>query len=344
MLYLLCQSQPTATPPVISRHPEVPVPDLRVPPPKTLAAPHMFREKCRLKRHTKYVSSVAFSPNGEQIVSGSKDQSNLIWDWRTGKVTLGPLFRQTSYVMSVAFSPDGQQIVSGGGNGAVVVWDAKSGKTLHRLLRHGKIVRSVAFSPDSRMIASGSYDLTVQIWDAKTGEIVHSMTFGAYVCSVMFSPNGEYLAIGTVYGVEVWDVRSWQRVCGRQAWCCAIAISPDGKHVAYSDGKTLCIMDLKTGEPIMGPTQEHAATVHCLAFSPDGTWIASGSWEMTTGDSDKRGAPTLIHIWDAATGNQISNLDMGSSVFSIAISPSGMQIAVGCSDSTVYLYSCDSVL
>ena len=89
----------------------------------------------------------------------------------------------------------------------------------------------------------------------------------------------------------------------------------------------------------MGLTQEHAATVHYLAFLPNGTWIASGSWEMTKADSDKRGVPTLIHIWDTATGNQISNLDMGSSVFSIAISPSGMQIAVGCWDSTVYLYS-----
>jgi len=210
------------------------------------------------------------------------------------------------------------------------VWDAKSGERLHRLTRHTKRVRSVAFSPHSRMIASGSFDQTIRIWDAKTGEVVHSMAFGAYVLSVMFSPNGLHLATGMGKGVEVWDVRSWQRVCGRKAYCTAVAVSPDSKHVAYADGKSLYIMDLKTGKRIMGPMQGHM-NVLSLAFSPDGTWIVSGSFDKS------------IYFWDTATGNQISKLQTESSVWSLAISPSGTQIAGAYEDNLVHLYSCDSV-
>jgi len=315
------------------RHPEVPVPDPRAPtpPPKSHSFPHTFREKCRLNGHTGIVNAVAFSPDGKRIISGSGDNTLLVWDWRTEKVILGPLHHE-NYVESIAYSPDGQRVVSGDGGGVVLVWDAKSGKRLYRLEEHMDDVNSVAFSPDGRMVASGSTDETTQIWAAKTGEIVHSMTFDASVYSVMFSPNGLYFATGMGKGVEVWDIRSWHRVCGRNTSCFTVAISPDSKHVAYADDKSLCIMDLKTGKPILGPTQGHTHFISSLAFSPDGTWIASGSWDKS------------IRIWDTATGNQISKLQTESSVFSVAISPSGTQIAAGCCDKTIHLYSCDSVL
>ena len=335
----LCQSQGTATPPVILRHPEVPVPDLHVSlsPSESHPGPYAFREECRLEGHKHPVYAVAFSPDGKQIVSGSWDRTILVWDWGTQKVILGPLLGHTSYVGCLAYSPDDQRIASGSADKSVMVWDARSGETLHRLTKHTQVVTSVAFSPDGRMIASGSRDRTIQIWDADTGEIIHSMTFDK-VYSVVFSPNGRYLAIGMENGVEVWDVQSWQRVCGRPSTngpCRAVAVLPDSNRIACADGSRVCIMDLKTGELIMGPTQQRTASIRCLTISPDGTWIASGSLDTT------------IRIWDTATGNQISNFETESWVWSAAISPSaasGMQIATACNDNTINLYSCDSVL
>ena len=279
------------------------------------------------------MNSVAFSPDGERIVSGSGDNTILVWDWMAEKVILGPLLGHTRGVFSVACSPDGQRIASGSFDKDVMVWDAKSGERLHRLTKHTQVVRSVAFSADSRMIASGSEDETIQIWDAQTGEIVHSMTFGAKVYSVMFSPNGEHLVIGTVSSVEVRDVQGWKRVCGSVGRRWAVTVSPDSQHVAYDAGNNVCIMDLKTGKPIMGSMIGHIGVVSSLAFSPDGTWITSGSYDKS------------IRIWDTATGQKFSRLQTESWVLSIAMSPSGMQIAAGCwENDTICLYSCDPVL
>jgi len=119
---------------------------------------------------------VAFSPDGQRVVSGSDDDTLKIWDANTGK-ELQTLKGHTWWVHSVSFSPDGQRIVSGCGAGHVPkelggsdntlkIWDANTGKELHTLTGHTDAVRSVAFSPDGQRIVSGSEDKTVKIWDA----------------------------------------------------------------------------------------------------------------------------------------------------------------------------------
>ena len=76
-----------------------------------------------LKGHTSTVDSVAFSPDGQRIVSGSYDKTLKIWDANNGK-ELQTLTGHTKWVSSVAFSPDGQRIVSGSEDKKVKIWDA----------------------------------------------------------------------------------------------------------------------------------------------------------------------------------------------------------------------------
>ena len=80
-----------------------------------------------LKGHTDQVTSVAFSPDGKRIVSGSEDQTLKVWDATSGQETL-TLNGHSGRVMSVAFSPDGKRIVSAGGDQTLKVWDATSGQ------------------------------------------------------------------------------------------------------------------------------------------------------------------------------------------------------------------------
>ena len=93
-----------------------------------------------MKGHKDCVKSVAFSPDGKQIVSGSRDQTVRVWDASTGN-NLKVLESHTDSVTSVAFSPNGKQIVSGSYDKSVRVWDASTGNEL-KVLKGHKIGRA----------------------------------------------------------------------------------------------------------------------------------------------------------------------------------------------------------
>ena len=146
--------------------------------------------------HTKAVHSVAFSPDGTRIASGSSDQTIKIWDAKTG-AEITTLKGHSSEVTSVCFSPDGTRIASGSWDQTIKIWDAKTGAEISTLKGHLRGVTSVCFSPDGTRIASGSYDQTIKVWDATTGsEIITLMGHTDYVNCVCFSPDGTRIASG----------------------------------------------------------------------------------------------------------------------------------------------------
>ncbi|PZO52452.1 MAG: hypothetical protein DCF15_13745, partial [Phormidesmis priestleyi] len=113
------------------------------------------------------VTSAAFSPDGQRIVSGSSDKMLRLWDARTGVAIGQPLAGHGSSVLSVAFSRDGQRIVSGSADNTLRLWDAQTGAAIGQPLEgHGNGVNSVAFSRDGQRIVSGSADKTLRLWDA----------------------------------------------------------------------------------------------------------------------------------------------------------------------------------
>jgi hypothetical protein len=112
------------------------------------------------------VRSVAFSPDGARLASGSVDDTMKVWDARTGQELLS-LQGHTVWVTSVAFSPDGARLASGSEDHTVKVWDARTGQELLTLKGPTSEVISVAFSPDGTRLASGSLDQTVKVWDGR---------------------------------------------------------------------------------------------------------------------------------------------------------------------------------
>ena len=112
--------------------------------------------------------SVAYSPDGRRIVSGSRDKTVRVWDAASG-AELACLRGHEELVSSVAYSPDGRRIVSGSADKTVRVWDAASGAGAGLPPRARGCGASVAYSPDGRRIVSGSRDKTVRVWDADGG-------------------------------------------------------------------------------------------------------------------------------------------------------------------------------
>ncbi len=296
-----------------------------------------------LRGHSNRVWSVKFSPDGNQVVSGSRDKTLRLWDVASGLQIGEPLHGHGDFVVSVAFFPDGSSFVSGSDDHTLRRWDAKTGAQIGEPLRgHENEIWVVSFSPDGTRIVSGSADKTLRLWDAATGsqigEALQGHTGG--VTGIAFSPDGTRIASGS----EDNTLRLWNATTGAQIGeplrghterVMRIAFSPDGTRIiSGSADKTLRLWDTATGTQFGEPLRGHEGTVWSVAYAPDGNFIASGSGDKT------------LRLWDAATETQLAVLKGAdsSSVYSVAFSPDGTRIAAGYGNGNIEIWDSRPVL
>jgi WD40 repeat protein len=290
-----------------------------------------------LTGHTDWVNSVAFSPDGKLLASGSDDYTIKLWDVATGQ-EVRTLKGHTYFVLSVAFSPDGRLLASGSGDRTIKLWDVASGSLVRTLTGHTNWVRSVAFSPDGKLLASGSDDNTIKLWEVATGRELRTLKGHSWgVKSVAFSPDGKLLASGSGDGtIKLWDVATGQEVRtlkGHTGWVTSVAFSPDGKLLASGSGDhTIKLWEVATGREVRTLTG-HTGDVTSVAFSPDGRLLASGSADET------------IKLWEVASGREVRTLTGHThGVYSVAFSPDGRLLASGSRDATIKLWDISDLL
>ncbi|KAJ5730165.1 vegetative incompatibility protein HET-E-1 [Penicillium malachiteum] len=280
------------------------------------------------------VRSVAFSPDGQTVASGSYNHTIKLWDARTGK-ELQTLRGHSGSIWSVAFSPDGQTVASSSDDHTIKLWDAHTGKELQTLKGHSGRVKSVAFSPDGQTVASGSDDHTIKIWDAQICKLLQTLQgHFSSVRSVTFSPDGQILASGSDdCTIKLWDAqmgKDLQTLDGYYDSVNSVTFSPDGHMVASgSADDRIQIWDVQTGKEsqTLQTLEGYCNSVNSVAFSPDGQIVASGSDDCT------------IKLWDAQMGQLLQTFQGHSdSVWSIAFSPDGQMVASGSNDCTIKLW------
>lgn len=285
---------------------------------------------CILPPKGHWVSSVAYSPDGQYIASGSGDNTISVWDASSTQETITFKNGHTGYVSSVAFSPDGQRIASGSGDNTIKVWDVFSRKETRTLEHHTDVVYSVAFSRDGRYIASGSRDNTIKVWDVsgdeaspnREPETLKGHTDDVY--SVAFSPDGQYIASGSRDNtIIVWDASSGQELHtlnGHKGYVSSVAYSPDGQRIASGSGdNTVRIWDASSGQTVE-TLSGHRDGVLSVAFSRGDGRLVSGSADGT------------ILVWDVSDGEKTHTLTGHTGcVYCVAFSPDGLQIASGSS-------------
>jgi WD40 repeat protein len=200
----------------------------------------------RFKGHEDEVWSVAYSPDGRHIASGSRAGDVRIWDVDSGDM-LCRYDSRSKGVHSIAYSPKGDRVVCGSYDFQVRVLDARTGREVRTLSDHTDIVFGVAFSPDGRSVASGggsravpggfvpgTRDHVVRVWDVESGKIVARLAgHGEPVHTVAFSPDGRRVVSGGEdQTVRVWDVgtaRELRRFTQHKGIVRSVAVSPDGR-------------------------------------------------------------------------------------------------------------------
>jgi WD40 repeat protein/transcriptional regulator with XRE-family HTH domain len=214
-----------------------------------------LRQVADVGGHTDRVWSVNISPDGTTVASTSDDTTIRLWDIHEDNLRASAvLHRHTHIVWATAFSPDGTLLVSTSDDTTVRLWDVRARTCIHTFDGHEARVRAVAFSPDGRVSASASNDGTIRAWNIARRTAAYVIRSGAErFRSVVFSPCGRYIASGSSNPPEV------------------------------------CLWDSQNGELLHTFSREHTNTIWCVAFSPDGMWLASSSQDLT------------IRIWNMAT-------------------------------------------
>jgi WD40 repeat protein len=282
--------------------------------------------------HTGWIQTLAFSPDGATLASGSHDHTIRLWNLQTGQC-LKTLRGHTGCIQSLAFSSDGATLASGSHDRTIRLWNLQTGQCVQDLSGHSDRVLFVAFYPDEHTLVSGGADDTVRVWNLSTGQCVRQIETNLnWSLAIALSPDGQTLATasdGKI--VKFWHLQTGECIqtlpnYSNKVW--AVAFSPNGRVLATaSEDRTVKLWEVATGECIQ-TLQEHTQQVWLVSFSSDGQTLVSASDDGT------------VRLWNASTGQCLRTFKTHSNwVLSVAFDAKGEMIISGHQDGQIRLWN-----
>ena len=287
--------------------------------------------------HATWVRSLATSPDGRFVASGSDDGTILLWDQKTGELLGPPLREHQRAVMALGYSSDSKRLLSGSDDQTVRLWDAKAARRLHVLTGAQKTVRAVALV--GKLAAAGDWDGHLLLWDTKSGTLQGKPKkgHGRSLSAMVATPHGQSLFSAS------WDgsIRRWQPETGqpfgpplqpRQGALQALQLSADGQSLwtGTEEGRLLEIQ-VEERSPLEREAHVLDSELSSITLSPDGTLLAVGGW-------DKQ-----IELWRTdPDGSRLRRERVlrghEGSISAVALAPDGQWLASAGFDKTVRLW------
>ena len=284
-------------------------------------------------RQASRVSSVAFSPRGNTLATGSDNGQVSLWNTATYK-RITALNGHGGQILSVAFTRYGNILAAGTVNGTIELWKTATYKPLTSLTGRAGTIYSVAFSPRDNTLAAATAAGTVQLWDAATHHRIATITgSGATINSVAFSSDGNTLATGSADGtIQLWNVT------GAHHQLITTLTSPTGTvySVAFSRANILA-----TGEANGTVHLWHVPTSHpggrwlpdlpngditAVTLSPHGDILATGNINGT------------VQLWNVPKSDPAGpSLSTSGEITAVALSTDDKTLAAGNLNGTVQL-------
>ncbi len=290
-------------------------------------------ESRRFEGHKSYARSLAFSPDGRYLLSGSVDSTIRLWDVETGQ-QVKQLDGHLEEVRSVAFSTDGRWVLSGGQDHTVRLWDLETEEELCRLEEYSTRIRDVTFSADGRRALRFAINGNVRGWDLEQHRQVidHDGASGSGLAR--FAPGGDQFLIVDGFTVVLMDTESGEELArfeGSELATRALAFSESGRYLATGgDKESLRLIDRQRGKVLWGAAKLHGLPVEHLAFSPDDRYLLVAM--------ERR----LLQLRDTVGGREVKYI-LGPRpeeawLPAIAWSPNNRQFAAATGDKALLLY------
>jgi serine/threonine protein kinase/WD40 repeat protein len=256
-----------------------------------------------IRGHTDRIDGVHFTPDGQRIVSWSKDKTVKFWSPFADQGFVQLPAKLPFAASHACFSSDTKSLVAArqdvglhaivGGPRKVVVWNLDAENTMQNLAGHSSEVTDVVTSRNGCLVAASGRDGTVRVWDAKTGKPIS--TFSGHdqeVLNVALSPDGMWVASSDPSKVKIWNAQTAEErltLIGNARWLANLTFSPDGKALATVTNEGIKIWEVATGREL--GTLKAPNFSYRLEFSPDGTILAV----VSNGE---------IELWEVATWNK----------------------------------------
>ncbi len=283
-------------------------------------------------KHNDKINSAQFSPDGQLVVTASRDGTARVWEIRTGQ-PVGEVMRHAAEIKWARFSSDNRRVVTASTDGTARIWEAQTGQPVCLPLQHQGAVNSAAFSPDGRRVVTGSRDKTLRLWDAETGRPAWPpITNKAEVYFVHFSPSGDEIIaaindgtariFSTTNGVKL---ASFPHIKQPNSAVSFPQYSANGKRLVTLQTGHAAVWDVRTkGNAVILPHRDNPVSA---VFSSDGELVATGSRDNTA------------RIWNARTGEPVTPpIKNGDYVLAVQFSPDGNFLLTGGEDKAARLW------